>query len=357
VAAEPFRDRYEPLLARSPEVAAARVLRLPAQVPPWTDTGIEVASGEEISLLAAGRIVLSEALDLSAGPRLYLWGRIGPRGAIFNPTGDTTTIRAEESGRLYLGIYAGEWANRQGDLATPLEAYAALGGGIDVAAIRWRGPAAHGLAALHAAVPADPLLAAECARLAAPVEAPSGWEYHWLLGRADVFQRARVDGRSAIALRAVDDVGILRRAIEVPLAEDTILRWSWRVARLPSERAEDALPSHDYLSIALEFDDGKDLTWYWSAALPPETAFACPLPHWNARETHLVVRSGRAGLGRWQREERRVLADQQRAIGGRAPARIAAVWLIAVSLFGHGVAEAAFADIELACAGARVRVE
>ena len=30
---------------------------------------------------------------------------------------------------------------------------------------------------------------------------------------------------------------------------------------------EDAFATHDYASIALEFEDGRDLTWYWSAAL------------------------------------------------------------------------------------------
>lgn len=358
MSAEAFRAHYQALVAGSDRIADARVLHLPAQVPPWTDTGIDVEAGEEITLLAAGRVVLSEELDLWGGPRLYLWGRIGPRGSVFNPSRDTTTVRAEASGRLYLAIYSGEWANRHGDLATPLEAYAALRGGIDVVAIRWRGAAASGLAALRAAAPGDALLAAEAARLAAPVAPPPGWDYLWILGRADIFTRVRVDGRDAIALRAANDVGILRRPVDLALAADTTLRWSWRVSQLPADRAEDTLPTHDYLSVALEFDDGTDLSWYWSAALPVGTAYACPLPTWNARETHLVVRSGSEGLGAWCSERRAVLADWRHAVGGAAsPTRAVAVWLIAVSLFRHGVAQAEFAGIELAGAGRRLCVD
>jgi len=41
---------------------------------------------------------------------------------------------------------------------------------------------------------------------------------------------------------------------------------------------------------------------------------------------------------------------------GEPPARIVAVWLIAVSLFQHGRGEAEFAQIELSSAGERVEV-
>jgi len=47
------------------------------------------------------------------------------------------------------------------------------------------------------------------------------------------------------------------------------LRWSWRLDKLPSRLPEDTALTHDYISVALEFDDGRDLTWHWSAGLPP----------------------------------------------------------------------------------------
>jgi hypothetical protein len=353
-----FRARWQALLAaeRPDAIADAAVLRLPAQVPPWTDTGMRVAAGDAVTLLAAGRVVLSPELDLWGGPRVFLWGRVGSQGPVWNALGDTTTIRARSSGALELAVYQGEWKSPAGELATPVDAYAALRGGFDVAAIRWRAEPSAGIAALRARAPDDPLLAAEAARLAAPVRPPPGWEYLWFLGAAEIFRAARSEGRDAIHVRAENDLGILCHPVDFALGEATTLSWHWRVSQLPAREREDTLPTHDYLSVALEFEDGRDLTWTWSAALPVGTAYACPLPNWSARETHLVVRSGSAGLGAWQSESRAVLSDHRAAVGGAQPRRVVAVWLIAVSLFRHGTAEAEFAAIELRDGSRRLRV-
>jgi hypothetical protein len=109
------------------------------------------------------------------------------------------------------------------------------------------------------------------------------------------------------------------------------------------------------MSLALEFENGRDLTWYWSAALPVGTHYHCPLPTWTARETHWVVRSGADGLGVWHREERRV-ADDYRAAVGPVPTRIVAAWLIAVSIFGRRRGRAAFADVVLRDGANELRV-
>ena len=348
-----FARRYERLLDALPaalrerHVAAARVAHLPANVPPWTDLDVAVAAGDEVTILAEGRVVLAESLGLWGGPRTFLWGRFAPGGEVWNGTRDTATVRADRDGRLELGVYQGEWSSRDGALDTPRELYAALGGGYDVLVIRWRGGAAEGLAALRRLAPGDPLLAAEAERLASPILPPAGWEYLWFLGPSEIFRARDTNARRTIELRADDDLGILRRPVDVPLDAGTTLVWRWKVDALPSARAEDTLPTHDYLSIALEFDNGLDLTWMWSAALPVGHHFRCPLPHWDQRETHWVVRSGTAELGTWWLESRPVLADYAAAIGGAPPQRVVAVWLIAVSLFGHGEARADFADIEV----------
>ena len=144
-----------------------------------------------------------------------------------------------------------------------------------------------------------------------------------------------------------ETVGIVRRPAEAPLTPTLRLRWSWRIDALPSELPEDTALTHDYLSVALEFDDGQDLSWHWSCALPEGFAYRCPLDHWRHRETHVVVRSGTADLGRWVDEERLVLADHEVAIGGPAPARVVRAWLISVSFFQRGEGRAEFGRIEL----------
>jgi hypothetical protein len=126
--------------------------------------------------------------------------------------------------------------------------------------------------------------------------------------------------------------------------------------RLPASRAEDTLLTHDYMSVAVEFDDGRDLSYHWSVALPPETSYRCPLPHWRKREWHLVVRSGSAGLGEWQHEERTLAPDRDRAIGGATPREVVRVWLIVTCLAAGGEARGSYADIELTDGSTTMRV-
>jgi hypothetical protein len=95
----------------------------------------------------------------------------------------------------------------------------------------------------------------------------------------------------------------------------------------------------------VEFDNGQDITYYWSAELPVGTAYRCPIPTWTARETHVVIRSGSEGLGQWFDEERDIYRDYLEFVGGPAPARIVRVWLIAVSLFQGKEGECRYADL------------
>lgn len=237
-------------------------------------------------------------------------------------------------------------------LATPVEAYETVGGAIDVFLLRWRADPRAALVKLATLAPEDALLHNEAERLASPVAAPAGWKHLWFLGEGDIFRPAE----KGIEVHTQEDVGILQKPVAFDLAPDTTLFWSWKVDKLPSEVAEDTFPTHDYLSIAVEFENGLDLTYYWSAELPEGTHFACPLPTWKTRETHMVIRSGSSRLGEWLDEKRNIFDDYKKAIGPEPPKRIVAVWLIAVSLFRHGEGRAEFSDIELVGGGKRLAV-
>jgi hypothetical protein len=335
-----------PRSRRPAALVEAALVSLPGDVPPWTATGVHVRCGEWLTLLASGRLVLAEALDLWLPPRLALWGRIGGCGPIENGTRDTTSFRAAHDGGLELALYNGEWATRDGALATPIDAYAASGGTIDVLVLRWRGEPEPGLAVLAVALPDDVLIAGELDRVRHATAPPEGWRHLWFLGPTECFHAHVEDGHDGIRVDAANDVGILQKAIDFPLGPATTLTWRWRVDVLPALGPEDTPIAHDYTSLALAFENGQDLTWYWSAGLPVGAHYPCPLPTWAARETHWVVRSGLDGLGRWH-DERRVVADDYRAAVGPVPARIVGVWLIAVSVFGHRRGRAAFADVVL----------
>ena len=349
-----FVERYRGALERlsaepNDPIADWRVLRVPGNLPPWMDTDVMVAPGEELTWLAGGKV--KTVFGGWGGPCYHLWARIGQRGTIFKGTRDTFSFRAEDEGPLLLTTYQGEWGTREGELATPLEIYDGLEGQFDVLLIRWKGSAAEGVRALRKALPDDALVSAEERRIAAPVAKPSGWEYLWFLGDGEIFSTKN----GGIGVHTKQDVGILQKKVDVPLTPTTIVSWKWLVSKLPASEAENSVPTHDYLSIAFEFENGLDLTYYWSAALPVGTVFTCPLPTWAPRETHMVVRSGKAGLGEWQSETRNLHEDYVAALG-EAPKRIVGVWLIAVSIFKQGEGKAEFKEIEIKGVGSRCAV-
>lgn len=318
-----------------------RLVDVPATAD-WVDTGIYCVAGDSVTLLAAGRIWLAEKLGVGFGANVALWYRIGDE-PIAKSLGDTTSFVAGAAGLLRLVAKPpGEWLDDRGrfDPAQPRDN---VTGGLTVGVIIWRDPAALEAVAGRA----GGLLAREVDRRRDWVEPPAGWTPLWRLGHGPIYRAAEIDGRPAIACRTHGDVGILRRPADMALDATTTLGWSWRVRQLPSPLPEDIQPTHDYLSIAAEFDNGRDLTYMWSRSLAAESSFACPLPWWCDRETHLVLRSGEAGIGDWHDEARPLLEDYRRAIGGPDPARVVAVWLIAVSVFQGGTGEADYAAIRL----------
>jgi hypothetical protein len=220
-------------------------------------------------------------------------------------------------------------------------------GGLCVVMIRWAASPLDGLQRLASLGDVGSLLSSEIDRLVHPVSAPEGWDYLWYLGPAEIYAAGPpAPQRASIQCYTHRDVGILHTDVSVSLTPDTRLRWAWKVDSLPSQEREDQVLTHDYLSIAVEFDNGQDLTYFWSAALPPETAFRCPLATWQGRETHVVVRSGHDGLGRWWQEDRPLYTDYQRWVGP-PPARIVRVWLIANSIFRRLEGQCEYGAIEL----------
>lgn len=343
-----FRSKFEDLLARAPSgtLRGHDFVRVPSNLKPWLDTGIDLAAGEKVTTIGDGETYLT-GTPLSFGAGFQLWYRIGPDGEAFRGTRETNTFIVENPGRLYVASYfPGEWSTREGDLATPDEAYAAVTGDLDLLILRWQVEPLDGLKRLEKLGDVDQLLEIEIDRMLNPVLPPKGWEYLWFIGPAETYRACRTDRHeSAICCHSNNDAALLIKDAVLPLKPNTRLRWSWRMDKLPSNTREDNLVTHDYLSIAVEFDNGQDITYYWSSELPVGTGFRCPIPTWTARETHVVARSGTEGLGQWFNEERDVYRDYGEKIGGTLPAKIVRVWLIAVSLFQHTEGKCQYADI------------
>ena len=345
-----FAQSCERLLARvaSDAIAHHAIYYLPSTERPWFDTGLDLAAGERVTLICAGRVFLSEPLDLWVGPQFQLWTRVGEAGRIFNNEGNGNSFVIEQAGRLYFaGALPGQWGDETGRLAPGDNDSSALKGGISILVIRWRTSIESGLEAVLEQGDVAALFAEERARLKRNPATPAGWDYLWFLGRSTIFQQGQAHDRDCIQCRTRENVGILQKPASLPLTPSTTLAWDWKIDALPSDLPEDSALSHDYMSIAVEFNNGRDITYYWSRELPVGKGYWCPLPAWKDREFHIVIRSGAQDLGRWVRDERNLFEDYRRYIGA-PPSRIVRVWLIAVSLFQRKEGVSSYANIQVA---------
>ena len=330
-------------------ISRVAVLDLEGSDAGWRSTGLTVARGQSFTVFADGVVWLAAALSIGASPATAVWVRIGARAPVRKLTANATSFVAWGDGELELCLKPpGEWLDESGSF-DPAVPRAGASGKIAVTVALWPGDAASGLAAFARVTGLKDVVPSSAA-------APKGWNYHWRLGEGTLYRDGEHEGRRCIHVHTHGDVGILQYPIDVALDDEVRLEWRWRVDRLPSDLPENIQPTHDYLSIAVEYDNGQDLTYYWSSALPVDTIFKCPLAWWDKRETHWAVRSGEAELGAWLAESRVLKGDYAKAIGGELPRRIVRVWLIANSVFQRRVGEARFADIAIVSGGQRRQI-
>lgn len=312
-----------------PELDRAVPFELRGKDLPWAKELGEVRTGQQVTFLLVGRWYLARGADLWVEPGVSFHARAG-KGGLYNPMANTGTMTVDRDGPLAIARSAGEWASPNGDLATPADVYVAAEGRIEGVALIWNGAAHTGLTRLAAAGDVAGLIHEEIARLDVNPVLPPGWKSTFLFGNGNGTFRTGAEGE--ILCSTHKSVGIVQRPVALQLGPGATLEWSWMVDELPAPAPEDEIGTHDYLSIAVEFDDGQDLTYMWSAGLPSGHVFRCPLPLWARRETHMVARTGRDELGRWLSELRPIHDDYKAHIGGDAR-HIVGVWLIANSVF------------------------
>ena len=355
---ERFDAAFSSFLANpavAPHIRAARLLQLQADESGWAATAIDVKPGDQVTVIATGTLWASKLFDMRFGARIGVWLRAGDEGTIFKTPGEVATRRLDEGGPLYLVAKPpGEWADEQGRF-DPEYPRSGITGALYVCVIVWKGDAIEGLKALLQVGDYQNLVSRALDEALKPVPTPEGWRYLWRLGQGAIYRDTRQGTERHIHCHTKEDVGILQFPADFPLSDTTRLTWRWKVDRLPCELPEDIQLTHDYLSIAVEFDNGQDLTYMWSGRLAEGTTFKCPLPFWGKVETHWVLRSNPAELGKWLSEDRPVKADYARAIGV-PPQRIVRVWLIAVSVFQRGEGICDYADIELVDGDKRLKI-
>lgn len=370
IAEKEFRDGLSGLLAHAGEetIREAKFVSVCGDSQTWLDTGIDCFRGDEITLFstataspsAAGGAQVDPDVELwrqisySLEARRGVWYRVGLDSAPNRGARSSYTVDAAIDGRLYLASSLVSVAVSGAELeGEERPAPPALDRSVLV--VRWTHNALSGLTALRASGDVGGILDSAIESRRTAIELPSGWLSPFP-GEVENFAVGLSTSKGkTIACYAHDDAALLVKDAVVPFGPDTRLSWAWKTHQLPSTVREDALSTHDYLSIAIEFDNGRDLTYYWSAELPSETGFQCPIPGWEDRETHVVIRTGTEGLGEWLEEEREVYEDYLRHIGD-PPANIARVWLLAVAYLQHRAGQCEYGRIELASGGKRLRL-
>jgi hypothetical protein len=333
--------------ANSPELVASKAFEINGTDLPWTDLGLDAARGQQVTFLLTGRMWLSREHDLWFGPGLIFHARTRGLRPMYNPMLDTGTVTASHDGRIEVARSAAEWASEDGVLGTPEDIYKQADVRITGIALLWRGDAGVGVKSLLAHGDVGGLLNSELGRLERGRKLPAGWSNLFMFGGGqEIFSQGDND---EIVCDTTGNVSIIERPLSLPLASRPRLAWRWKIDQLPSAAPEDQAATHDYLSIGVKFEDGQDLTYIWSEHLPEGKVFRCPLPGWNAIETHMVVRSGKADLGTWQGQERDIAADYSAHIGGSAK-HISKVWLLAVAPFQRRRGACRYAQIKVTTA-------
>lgn len=358
-----IRSTVTPLAGK--EIVGLKLLNLSADIGPWLDTGMTLKPGDRVTMVVDGKMWLSRALNLSFNAPFATWARIGSKGTILRGARNTNTFVVSNSGNLQLKLHPGvRWLDTTGNyLGEPAAINPDAGGGVNVAIIQWSPTAdvPKELKRLADTVPSASWAVAELDRQLNQKKLPNGWNNIWEGVQSEIFTEVNVPvaqnaPSKAIELNMHDDVAIIEKETPLELTPQTTLSWKWKAVKLPSQVSENTMPKHDYMSIAVKFDNGRDLSFIWSKDLPIDTIFHCPLPGWVDRETHVVARSGIADLNKWLSEDKNILEYYKKAIGGPLPKKITHVWLIGVSFLQHAEGVSQFGDIELKNGNTKIRV-
>jgi len=338
------------VIDQAPEglIADFKWLAIPANKPPWVSTNMTLSPDDEVTYFMEGRVYSSQLLDIWLEPAMQIWRKTGDKGIISRGPRGSHSFRTEETGELFFGnSFPNDWSDEQGNRKHPDTVYENVSGEVSILVIRWAGDALGSLKKLLTTGDYDGRLKNEIERYEGGDTTPSGWHYLWHLGPGEIYHSQQSPaGGPCIHCHTQGNVGILQRDVEISLTELTEISWRWCIDQLPSTLREDTAPSHDYLSIAVEFDNGRDITYYWSRSLPVGMGYDCPLPDWKDREYHIVIRTGEKGLGEWH-DERRNLFDDYKHYLGDPPGKIVRVWLIANSIFQRNPGICDYSDISL----------
>jgi hypothetical protein len=177
---------------------------------------------------------------------------------------------------------------------------------------------------------------------------PAGWGLREFAGRADV-ELVRGERALAVRLRSARTSFALHRDLVVSVDEFPMLAWSWKVARLPAggdvrDRGRDDQAAQVYVIFPRwpsPRTQSDVIGYVWDTTAPVGTTLSSPKAP-NVRI--IVVESGPARLGAWQRQRRNVAADYQ-MLFRRPPPRVGVIAIMIDANDTGSAAEATIGDL------------
>src|SRR5262249_3382770 len=150
---------------------------------------------------------------------------------------------------------------------------------------------------------------------------PDTWTAHETIGGHPVYDFAivEVDGRRALRMTSNDDHSTIAKKISVDLKETPWLEWDWKAVTLPDRadirhRETSDAAAHVFVvwprwPAAFR---SRLIGYIWDASLPTGSVHASQK---TGTVTFIVVRSGKADLGKWTTERRNVREDYRMVYG------------------------------------------
>jgi hypothetical protein len=182
-----------------------------------------------------------------------------------------------------------------------------------------------------------------------PIEGvPAGWELREFTGRAEI-ELVRGENALAVRLRSARTSFALHRDVVVSLDEFPTLAWSWKVTRLPAggdvrEGGRDDQAAQVYVVFPRwpsPRTQSDVIGYVWDTTAPVGTTLtSSKAPNVKI----IVVESGPARLGTWQRQRRNVAADYE-ALFRRPPPRVGAIAIMIDTNDTRTVAESTIGDL------------
>jgi len=147
---------------------------------------------------------------------------------------------------------------------------------------------------------------------------PPGWELKVKSGKASY--EVKQDGDiPALHLKSADSSFSLQGEVKVDVKQYPVLSWKWKVTELPKDGDFRRSRTDDQAAqLFLAFTRTRAIVYIWDTTAPQGLMESTsPVPFMTVKV--VVVRSGRAELGKWLTETRNVYDDYKKFYGEDPP--------------------------------------